>query len=197
MKKISLLTTIVVAVVTSNFAWAQCRAIPDCPDCAHVVNYDDGQILVYGGRDLPTDIGTNNGISKRYRGGSNDRCLTFGPYLSRDASKVWLEPTITLSSNWKPDQWQSCRKRNYRGKCVGWNWRNHETGFTIDYVANGDLLYEHVFKNMNSMSKHSMTLPKIKCDGPISRLEVRVCKPYGGQIDLSVDQLELDLRFNH
>ena len=195
----------VIAFIASTFAtficsqetFAQTCRVIGCENCAiELDEFDENLGVTFTGNELFTRIARPTGSTLTYSGPANGGFLSFGPYYNQPGSRVAVEPSIVISTNWRPDTYDTCRKRNWRSKCVGWDTHNHETGFTIDYMINRVVIYSEVKKNKNRLNHARFKLPTILCDGPLKELEIRVHGAYGGSMDFTIQELRLDTRWD-
>lgn len=197
MKILGKLVALALSLSTAGVASGNtCRPM-GCENCAiSIEGFDNNLIINMTGNELPSIVGHASGSNTTYSGPAQGGFVSFGPYYDQLASKLIILPRLVLSTDWRPDTYRTCKKRDYKKKCVGWNHRKHETGFTIDYVVNGVGIYSTVKKNQNSLNKATFYLPPIKCDGSIDDLQIRVYGAYGGSVDFTVHEMVLDTRWN-
>ena len=179
-------------VLTASFgtAKAECHVPPECENCA--VHLVDGQDFSYKGAELYTQIGTPSGSDLSYSGAARAEFILFGPYQNQRGKEVRVSPVITLSANWNPGYYETCRKRDFRSKCVGWDSHPNDSGFTIDYaIEGGTVIWSKDYKSWIQNNHATIGLPTVYCDGDLEKFEVRIHNAYGGTVDFTVHDLKL------
>ena len=180
-------------VITASFgtAKAECHVPSECENCA-IDNWREGQDTSYKGNELKTKIGTYNDSDLTYSGDARADFILLGPGYTQNGKDVRVSPVITLSTNWNPGYYETCRKQDFRSICVGWDSHPNDSGFTIDYaIQGGTVIWSKDYKSWIQNNHATIGLPTVYCDGDLEKFEVRIHNAYGGTVDFTVHDLKL------
>lgn len=189
-----------VLLFIANQGLADCYILGEgCENCS--VEREDlmyGENLTFTGSTLPSASSVSrDGNDLKFNGNASD-FYTVGPYLSKPGSRIQVTPFLEISTNWRPDTYGTCNKRNWMGKCVGWTNHNYESGFTIDYTVktNNQILWSRTYKNLLNEKNVSIGLPTLVCNESLDRFEVRLNNFYGGSVDFTLHSLRMHVQWN-
>lgn len=139
---------------------------------------------VYAGSALPSNYNhiTRTADSLSYTGTPQAGCLSYGPYAQVKGLDVVLIPAIEFSAQFSPSTYDTCNKRDWKKKCVGWDTHAYDHGLVVDVVgkANGvGFSAQKEFKNPSgpSIPRQNVAFDPMRFDGAqhLSDVEVRVC----------------------
>ena len=191
---------VLVLILIANQGLADCYILGGgCENCA--VQREDlmyGENLTFPGSSLPSGSAVvREGNDLKYNGSASDFSVV-GPYFSKPGSRIQITPFIEISTNWSPDTYRTCNKRNWLNKCVGWTTHNYESGFTVDYTVktNNQILWSRTYKNILNENHTSIGLPTLICEEALDRFEVRLNQFYGGSVEFTLHSLRMHVQWN-
>lgn len=160
---------------------------PECPTCSTSPSTSDltrfnAQEVVYRGASLKSSMGVVEGDDLVYVGEAKEGWLLYGPYSNNLGSEVRIYGSVVISTAWAPDAYETCSYRDIFKKCRGWDLHHHDAGFTVDYALGPNALSLGAVQkiNINDANRMTINLPGLKCDGPVTGIEVRIRGLFGG-----------------
>lgn len=117
-----------------------------------------------------------------YDGAPQAGCLSYGPYAQVSGLDVMLIPSIEFAAQFRPETYDTCNKRDWKNKCVGWATHDREYGLTVDVIgqAGGQRFSaQKEFKNptQRNIPRQNLAFDPLRF-GPaqsVSDVEVRIC----------------------
>lgn len=117
-----------------------------------------------------------------YTGAPQAGCLSYGPYAQVKGLDVVLIPAIEFSAEFSPSTYDTCNKRDWKKKCVGWDTHADDHGLIVDVVgkANGEAFRtQKEFKNPSgrTIPRQSLAFDPMRFEGAqhLTDVEVRIC----------------------
>ncbi len=134
-----------------------------------------------------------------YQGPVQDNCLSIGSGVSQYGQDIKLEGSIELEARFVPEVYDTCSKRDWKNKCIGWDthFRHHE--LTLDMIgsANGRPFHRviPITNPPKQKFEHStFVFDALDFAGPtqVEKVEIRVCNIVSREIDITVRKIKFD-----
>ncbi len=167
--------------------------------------WDDGETAIFSSEEIFTHIGEISGDGVIYSGPANPGWLLYGPYYEVSGKTVGLQPTLTISTDWEPEQYEYCSHHEYNmwtgvRKCVERSIGNYETSFNIELAIDSGkkVIFSHTLKNFNQLNEAEIKFPLFICDGNVKEIEVAINGLTGGNLrKFQVHRVKIESWWNY